>query len=785
MKRSHKPRLGWYALALLLPAALLTAAYALEGFAPFGDKSILTYDMSTQYVEFFCALKQGDLFFSWSKALGSSYIGVFSYYVSSPLSLLTLLVPNESMPVGLLWLTVLKFGLAGLAGFSFFSHRFPGRAFPALLCAVSYAMCAYAIAYSMCIMWLDGVIWLPLILLGIDQLLAGLRRWPLALSLAACFLSTWYISYMIGGFCCLWFVYQSIATATPLAQALRRLRDLVACALWALCLTAWLWLPTLLSMFGGKFTIPLTDYAGVFNFHPLALLGQLLPGQFQFLSGNLPFLFCGTLAWVGAVAYFFLPSLPLRAKLASGGLALALVLSLWLSPLDRVWHLLKYPNSFLYRYSFLLSFLLVFLAGHALCRLQSLLEHRWRVLSLRGASLALAALVCAELTYNAAATFQRIDQTHHYESYSAYQDYYNANASLVEAAQALSQGDGFYRIGATRDRGLNAPLSFGYPGLTHYSSFFNSQVNQLLRTLGFAQAWYWTAYYGSTPLTDALLSIGYVISDTPMPSGYTSLAQRDGLTLYQAPLSLPLVFAAPEGTLDLALSNVDPFQNQNQLFAALTGWEGALYTTIQPTSITESSDGTVTLLFQGNGQPIYADLSAPGLIDLRVNGVYRTQLNTDETRCIHYLGTPAPGETLTAVIRCSSLQTWAGRFHTLDQGSLASGLAGLAGGGDLQVADDGQVWLTATLAQGQSLLTTIPAEPGWQVWVDGHPAPLSTFLDTFLAVELPAGRHTVHFRYTPPGLYPGLALGGAALAAAGLALLYGRRQARAGRPRPR
>ncbi|HIV20966.1 MAG TPA: YfhO family protein, partial [Candidatus Scatomorpha stercorigallinarum] len=68
--------------AFLLPAALLLAVYAAMGMWPFGDKTILASDMADQYVEFFCALKNGDVYFSWSKALGSSYIGVFSYYVS-------------------------------------------------------------------------------------------------------------------------------------------------------------------------------------------------------------------------------------------------------------------------------------------------------------------------------------------------------------------------------------------------------------------------------------------------------------------------------------------------------------------------------------------------------------------------------------------------------------------------------------------------------------------------------------------------------------------------------
>ena len=107
MKKRIEP-IAIYALASTVPALVMLWAYASLGFAPWGDKTVLISDMSTQYVEFFCALKNGDLFFSWSKALGTGYIGVISYYVSSPLSLLTLLCPNEEMPMGLMLLTVLK-----------------------------------------------------------------------------------------------------------------------------------------------------------------------------------------------------------------------------------------------------------------------------------------------------------------------------------------------------------------------------------------------------------------------------------------------------------------------------------------------------------------------------------------------------------------------------------------------------------------------------------------------------------------------------------------------------
>ena len=63
-------------------------------------------------------------------------------------------------------------------------------------------------------MWLDGVIWLPLILLALERVLDGKGAGPFIAALTVCFLSTWYISYMIGIFCCVYLTVR-LVTLTP------------------------------------------------------------------------------------------------------------------------------------------------------------------------------------------------------------------------------------------------------------------------------------------------------------------------------------------------------------------------------------------------------------------------------------------------------------------------------------------------------------------------------------------------------------------------------------------
>ena len=57
----------------------------------------------------------------------------------------------------------------------------------------------------------------------------------------------------------------------------------------------------------------------------------------------------------------------------------------------------------------------------------------------------------------------------------------------------------------------------------------------------------------------------------------------------------------------------------------------------------------------------------------------------------------------------------------------------------------------------ETVITTIPAEDGWKMTIDGQPAELEKYQDAFLAFKVPAGSHTVELSFTPPGLKAGAA----------------------------
>ena len=86
----------------------------------------------------------------------------------------------------------------------------------------------------------------------------------------------------------------------------------------------------------------------------------------------------------------------------------------------------------------------------------------------------------------------------------------------------------------------------------------------------------------------------------------------------------------------------------------------------------------------------------------------------------------------------------------------------------------------AVTSPGPALLYCAESRmPGWQATVDGRPARILAANYAFRAVEVPAGRSVVAFRYVPPGLRSGAAVSALSLAALAALLAWRRRAASA------
>ncbi|MBR0157587.1 MAG: YfhO family protein [Clostridia bacterium] len=400
-RRSRAEKLGrWLVplLGFLLPALTALYIFAAYGMAPFGGKSLLIMDMSGQYVEFLAGLKHvrsvSDLYFNWGKVLGSNYTGVFAYYSSSPLSWLTVFCPDKYMPAGLTFLTALKIGLCGTTMAIFLdrvrrrhtgdlpdgsglrpelSRGIASRGLVVLFAAL-YALCSYNCVYSMCVMWLDGVIVLPLLLYFTEELVDRGRMAGLAAALAYIFIANYYVAFMCGVFTAIYFVYYCIDRQPSKAELTsgtklrvwfytQRVLKFAGCVLLAAALAAWLVLPTYFSLTEGKIGNDNSTYPSDWNYNLTQFVRKLFPGEYDNITNTgAPFFYAGAAAFLMLPAFFADRRTKLRSKLGAAAILGFMILSTVYTPLDNAWHIFQHPNWFPYRWTFVLCALGVLLA---------------------------------------------------------------------------------------------------------------------------------------------------------------------------------------------------------------------------------------------------------------------------------------------------------------------------------------------------------------------------------------------------------------------------------------
>lgn len=407
----HKPTISQrtksYGLAFALPVVSMLIVMLIGGYEPFGDLSMLYSDMYHQYypfwVEFRDALRSGDsMLYTWSVGLGMDYLSLISYYLASPLNLLGILVPADLTLEFYSLLMPMKLGLASLFFAIFLSRMFQREDYSISFFGAFYGLCGWALAYQWNVMWLDTFALLPLLTLGTIRLL---RDKKCVLYTVTLFLSV-FANYYIGLFSCIFVLLVFICYEICRWKGVKRFfSDLFRIAWFSILgigMTAILTIPAFMGLQNTQSGINAFPEGFRLNIASENTLMGLLDAMRQ-VAGNtmggtepsfkegLPNLYCG----VGTVLLAFLfcigSSAKLREKICSVCLLLFFMLSFIIRQLDYVWHGFHFTNMIPYRFSFLFSFVLLYMAYRSYLERKQF--ERWQIIS--GGLLCLGLILCS------------------------------------------------------------------------------------------------------------------------------------------------------------------------------------------------------------------------------------------------------------------------------------------------------------------------------------------------------------------------------------------------------
>lgn len=407
----RKKPYAYLTLSFLIPIAVMYLVYLVKGVHPFGDESVLVLDLNGQYVYFYEALRNailGDrsLLYSFSRSLGGEFLGIYAYYVASPFSYIVCLFPQSRILEALLLVFLLKTGISGLT-FGYYLHKTTRRPnkYMVWVFSVLYALSSYAIVHQHNSMWIDALMWLPLLSLLIEDMIKH-GRYKLYIPLLALTLaSNFYIGYMVCIYVVLYFFYYYLAHGkdgenNPMGEKdhfLRSLGRIAGSSLLAVGMAAVILMAAAYSLTFGKNTFSDPDWSFFLRFDLADLFVKLLPGTYDTVRPDgLPFIYCGTLTLLMIPFYYLCKKISLREKVFTTLLVAIFVMSFTINPVDLVWHGFAKPNWLNYRYSFMLCFLLLVMAWKAMRELRA---HSAKALLAVGGALATLVMILQKFEY--------------------------------------------------------------------------------------------------------------------------------------------------------------------------------------------------------------------------------------------------------------------------------------------------------------------------------------------------------------------------------------------------
>ena len=393
------------ALAFMIPFVGLLVLRLISSICFNGQYSMLYSDQYHQYYPFFVAfrnaLRSGDsLLFSWDVGMGMDYLGLISYYLASPLNLLTVILP-ESMMLGYFSaLMPIKLSLASLFFSIFLKKLYSKDDYSLCIFGSFYGLCAWALGYQWNIMWLDTFALLPLVALGAIFLLRDKKFILYTITLFLSLFSNYYIGFFTCIFVLLTFICYQICRWSGFKRFCADFIRIAAFSALAIALTAVLFLPALKALgatessvntFPNTFRLNIVDqhnWKGLLD-AMRQVAGNMNGGLTPTFKEGLPNLYCGVFANLLAILFLTSRRVKLRDKLCTTFLLLFFNVSFVIRQLDFIWHGFHFTNMIPYRFSFLYSFVVLYMAYRAW-----LIRKSFRIWQILTAALVAVTLIC-------------------------------------------------------------------------------------------------------------------------------------------------------------------------------------------------------------------------------------------------------------------------------------------------------------------------------------------------------------------------------------------------------
>ena len=572
-------------------------------------------------------------------SMGFSAVLPIALEVINPFNILYFIFHQADFNTVTILILVLKSGVIG-SSFHLFARKICNTdTIWAIVFSAFYSMSAFPIVYGMIyFFWLDVLYVIPICAIAVHLSLFEKKISLLTIVFSYIFITQFYMGYLTGIFGLLYFMLLLIANYKRFEkkEVFHALFRFFLSTVNAILISAIVWIPVALFLIKynpsdrTEFTNPQIGLMEVLN--------NLFWGESQTTEWA-PYIYCGIPCFLLLLMFFLNKRIQIQDKIIYGLLLLFYIAGCFVTPLYRLLHGFDAPDSYNYRFSFLISFLVCAIACKQIVFLKDiqkrylfgwvvflvalyLLEGRFEKFEIGTFSSNTGPKLVINLIFILFWTAILIVYTktekkknilnvilliltffevvsNGYASVNAYgalqvggkkkQEYYAWKREYEYVLDEINYSDNksFYRLVAFGDYLHNSDSYLGYKGISDFCTGENEKLRHLMGDLGLYTSKAETYATGMTPSLEMILSVKdelYLNIDSPFP-------EKEGKPeIIENEYYLPIGYMVSRDSLeDLPLAQ-NVFENNNMLIRALSGIDG-IYEPVSEDSIEFIEDG--------------------------------------------------------------------------------------------------------------------------------------------------------------------------------------------------
>ena len=627
-------------LTTVLATACIAVIYVIFSVFPFGSITVMRMDLYHQYGPLFAELydrivEHKSLLYSWITGGGSSFLGNYLNYLSSPLSFLIFLFDKEDISYAITFIVALKCILSATSFSYYLKKSFNKDNYFLSVFGILYAFSAYFLAYYWNVMWLDAMIMLPLIALGIEKIFKTGDIKLYTVSLVILFFANYYMGYMCCIFAVLYFfvcfintysndgklnknaVYEKKYSTKALMNNVFINRgvkfafaSIIAALICAITLVPVFMILKNSSATSGTFPQTFKSYFDLLDL--ITSHFALLEATIRSSGDNvLPNIYTGILTFILLPLFLVNNKIKLKEKATYVVLIIFFVFCFNNNCAEYIWHAFHFPNDLPYRYSYMYSFIIAVMGYKTILNFKGI---KVKDIAYTGLAIISFVIICQKFLTNKMTNITIYATIIFVALWCGFlfllkktvsfvlvtfilcetiissivglplnQDNKNYKENYKTYTDAINYIDnkdsGFYRTELCYLNTRMDPAYYGYNGISVFSSMAYESYSQLQSSLGMQGNKVNSYTYNTqTPVYNMMFNIKYLIQTDVSLAPSSNLYKKIYTTsdkksnVYESKYNLPIAYCVNSKIDDWVTDEGNPFEIQSDFVKLATGY---------------------------------------------------------------------------------------------------------------------------------------------------------------------------------------------------------------------